>query len=267
MQRIALGIEYDGARYCGWQRQRHQPSLQATLEAALDKIACHPVQTTCAGRTDAGVHASGQVVHFDTTAQRDIIAWIRGTNSHLPKDIRVTFAQHVLPHFDARRSALSRRYCYVIVNRPNPPGLWHQGAAWIMQPLDAELMHQTAQYLLGAHDFSAFRAAECQSLTPMRTIYDIQIRRSDQLVFVEIEANAFLHHMVRNIVGTLIPIGQGKYTPDFLVDVLESKDRRNALATAPGGGLYFVKVSYPAEYGMPTDITHPWFFHTSPEKT
>lgn len=265
MQRIALGIEYDGARYCGWQRQRHQPTIQATLEDALAIIATHPVRITCAGRTDAGVHASGQIIHFDTSAIRPDFAWVRGTNSHLPKDIRVTFAQAVSPDFDARRSALSRRYCYAILNRDHPPGLWHQGAAWVIQSLNADLMQEAAQHLLGAHDFSAFRAAECQSLTPMRTIYDIQVKRFGQSVLIEIEANAFLHHMVRNIVGTLIPIGQSKYPPDYINAVLESRDRRYAPATAPAGGLYLIKARYPTEYRLPPTDNCPWFFNLSTE--
>lgn len=266
MQRIVLGIEYDGSRYSGWQRQRDQASVQGTLEQALAKIATHEVVIHCAGRTDTGVHASGQIIHFDTAAVRADIAWVRGTNSHLPKDIRVTFAQAVPGHFDARRSALSRRYSYVILNRPHAPGLWHHGAAWISANLDADRMHQAAQHLLGAHDFSAFRAAECQALTPMRTIYDIQIKRWGETIFIEIEANAFLHHMVRNIVGTLIPIGKQQYAPEFIGVVLDSRDRRCALATAPANGLYLVKVRYPAEFLLPHHSTSPWFFASPVEK-
>lgn len=259
MQRIALMIEYDGSRYSGWQKQRNQTSVQSNVESALSRIAAHPVQITCAGRTDAGVHASAQICHFDTTAERSDLAWSRGTNSHLPKDIRVIHVFPVPMHFHARFSALSRRYSYVILNRAQPPGLWHHGVTWVRDPLDTELMHEAAQHLCGEHDFSAFRAGECQAKSPIRTIHRLDVMRVQDLIIVDIEANAFLHHMVRNIVGTLIPIGKGRYLPIFMQQVLASLDRRAALMTAPANGLYFLKASYPTEFEVNNCENLPWF--------
>lgn len=266
MQRIVLGIEYDGSRYCGWQRQHHHPSIQENLEQALSCIASESINIVCAGRTDTGVHASGQVVHFDTQAIRSPLAWVRGTNSHLPKDIRVTYAQSVSAEFHARFSARARRYCYVIINREHPPGIWHHGATWIRDVLDVAKMDEAAQMLLGKQDFSAFRSGECQAKSPIRTVQDISVRRVGEIVILEIEANAFLHHMVRNIVGTLIPIGKNHYDAAFIAEVLASRDRRCALMKAPPNGLYLVKVSYPDKFELPFRQHLPWFFQIAADR-
>lgn len=253
MQRIALGIEYDGANYSGWQRQHHKPSVQEHLEKALSKVASHPVIVFCAGRTDAGVHASGQVVHFDTAAIRQDPAWTRGVNSHLPKDIRVCWSKKVASTFDARRSALSRRYYFVIVNRPVPPGILHNAMTWVLPTLDVALMQEGAKYLLGEHDFSAFRASQCQAKSAVRTMHAIDVTRTENdLILLDVTANAFLQHMVRNIAGTLIAVGQKKYPPSWIAEVLASKDRRKAGITAPPQGLYLVKVNYPSCFEIPT---------------
>jgi tRNA pseudouridine38-40 synthase len=261
MQRIALGIEYNGANYAGWQRQRHSPSIQAHIESALSKIAAHPVAVFCAGRTDAGVHASGQVLHFDTPSARPLIAWVRGVNAYLPSDIRVLWVKPVSSDFDARKSALSRRYCYIIANQPVSPGIMHKTITWVLSPLDAPLMQTGANFLLGNHDFSSFRAAQCQAKSPVRTLHDITITRKNEQIIVDVTANAFLHHMVRNIVGTLISVGQKKYPCAWIQDVLHAKDRRAAGLTAPSNGLYLVKVSYPDKFEIPlsTAFSSPWF--------
>lgn len=260
MQRIALGIEYNGANYAGWQRQHHKPSIQQHVESALVKVANHPVSVCCAGRTDAGVHASSQVVHFDTPALRQPVAWIRGVNTFLPKDIRVCWVKNVSSMFNARRSALYRRYCYLIVNRSTSPGILHQGMTWIRPSLDVNLMQTGAQFLIGSQDFAAFRAAQCQSKSSVRTVHKLEVIRQGDLILLDIVANAFLHHMVRNIAGTLIAVGTKKRPPSWVGDVLKSKDRAFAGVTAPAQGLYLVEVSYPAEYDIPSVGRYPWFF-------
>ena len=260
MQRFALGIEYDGANYAGWQRQRHDTSVQEKLESALSKIAAHPVAVICAGRTDAGVHATGQVIHFDTAVVRDSIAWVRGVNSVLPRDIRVCWVKSVPQTFNARRSATARRYCYVIANHAVPPGILRNAVTWVLAPLDVALMQTAATHLVGTHDFNAFRAVQCQSKTSIRDMHSIQITQRGSHIVVDISANAFLHHMVRNIVGTLIEVGKKKCPTSWVKDVLESKDRRKAGITAPSNGLYLVRVAYPIEYNLPSEQLHtPWF--------
>lgn len=260
MQRIALGIEYDGSRYFGWQRQNKNPSVQENLEMALSKVANHPVLTFCAGRTDAGVHASNQVVHFDTEAIREPIAWIRGVNSYLPLDIRVCWMRMVSPLFDARKSALSRRYCYVMVNRAVSPGIMRHGVTWVLPALNVEAMEEAAQHLLGKHDFSSFRGAHCQAKTATRTISAVHLRTAGDNIILDITANAFLYHMVRNIVGSLLMVGQGKCETSWIKDVLMAKDRRLAGHTAPPQGLYLVDVRYPDNFELPAPIRMPWFF-------
>jgi tRNA pseudouridine38-40 synthase len=247
--RKVLGIEYDGSGFSGWQAQVHRPSLQATLEAALTKVANHPVTVTCAGRTDAGVHALEQVVHFDTTASRTDDAWLLGGNSNLPDTIRITWVKPALGDFHARYSALARFYRYVIYNRPVKSALLKQ-STWCYAPLDAEVMHQAAQHLIGHHDFSSFRAQGCQSLSPMRAMYFVDVYRSGEQVLVDIAANAFLHHMVRNIVGVLMDIGTGKQRPDWVVHLLDIKDRTRGGVTAPPEGLHLGAVYYPEHYGL-----------------
>lgn len=248
--RIALGIEYVGSAYSGWQTQTHSPvpTLQTTLENALAKVADHPVQVICAGRTDAGVHALGQVVHFDTEAKRSDRSWILGTNTHLPPDMSVRWAKEMPSEFHARFSAIARCYHYRIFNHAYRSAVFNQRATWIYQPLDHLRMYEAGQYLIGEHDFSAFRAQYCQSKTPMRRVDEIQFARHGDLITMSIKANAFLHHMVRNIMGVLIPIGRGEKEPIWVQEVLNSKDRKSAGITAPPDGLYLANVLYPPEF-------------------
>lgn len=249
--RIALGIEYDGSQFFGWQRQREVVCVQEVLEQALSKIANHPVEVTCAGRTDAGVHATGQVVHFDCHTPRAIPAWTMGVNSNLPDAIAVRWAKVVPEHFNARFSATGRRYRYIIANQPRRPGILARGLSHYHQPLDVQRMHVAAQQLLGEHDFSAFRAAQCQSHSPNRCVTRIDVRRYGQFVVVDIAANAFLHHMVRNIVGSLLVVGKGEQPETWLAELLASRDRTLAAATAKAEGLYLVQVDYPEEFDLP----------------
>jgi tRNA pseudouridine38-40 synthase len=248
--RIALGIEYDGSHYCGWQRQAHSPSVQETLEKALSGIANHPVTVICAGRTDTGVHGIGQVVHFDLQGQRPQRAWLLGGNTRLPNDISITWAQEVSEDFHARFSARARTYRYIILNRDTPKATLAGRVSWIYHQLDTGRMADAAVLLLGTHDFSSFRAAGCQAKSPVRTIEHIEIHRSGHFVYLDIRANAFLHHMVRNIAGVLIAIGKGDRPVAWCRELLEVRDRRLGGVTAPPQGLYFINVEYPAEFGI-----------------
>jgi len=257
-QRIAIGVEYDGARYAGWQRQAEVVSVQAELERALASVADHPVEVTCGGRTDAGVHGVGQVAHFDTRSERSMRGWALGANTLLPPDVAVTWAVPVPAAFHARYTALSRTYRYVILNRSVRPALLRQRVCWIHRPLDAGAMHGAAQCLVGEHDFSAFRAAECQSRTATRRVDSVAVSRQGELLFIEITANAFLHHMVRNVAGSLIAVGTGDQPGDWLAAVLASRDRRRAGITAPAGGLYFLRIDYPPEFALPATSSGPW---------
>jgi len=256
MSRIVLGIEYDGSAYAGWQWQSGKRTVQSELEAALSSIANQPVSVICAGRTDAGVHALEQVVHFDCAAPRDLQAWLMGGNSRLPDDIRITWAQTAVGDFHARYSAIARFYRYVILNRPMKSALLRTQATWCYQPLDAGKMHSAAQYLLGEHDFSSFRAQGCQSKSPNRMMHFIEVCRQEDKVIIDICANAFLHHMVRNIAGVLIEIGSGKQPLDWPLQLLAVKDRSQAAATAPPYGLHLGGVFYPPHYGI---AAHPIF--------
>ncbi len=249
--RIALGIEYNGKDFFGWQRQQNLPTIQGHLESALSQIANESILLTCAGRTDAGVHASGQVVHFDTTAVREISAWTLGVNSYLPASISVRWAQEVDHDFSARFSALFRRYRYVIHNQAVRSALFAARATWCPHPLNPELMQQGAQYLLGELDFTSFRSSQCESNTPMRNVHEIQIKQYAEFIIVEIQANAFLHHMVRNIVGSLMLVGRGEKNPIWIQELIMAKDRRMAAGTASAAGLYLVKVQYPDKYPLP----------------
>ncbi|MBS0601000.1 MAG: tRNA pseudouridine(38-40) synthase TruA [Proteobacteria bacterium] len=251
--RIALGIEYDGSAFRGWQTQEEGVrTVQGALEAALTRIADRPVAVTCAGRTDAGVHGAGQVVHFDTDALRSAHAWIMGSNSQLPPDVAVTWAQPVPEDFHARFSAVARRYRYVILNRRYRPALTAGRATHWYRPLDARRMHEAGQALLGEHDFSAFRAAGCQAEHPRRALYALEVARHGDLVVLEVEANAFLHHMVRNIAGVLLAIGGGERPIAWAAEVLAGRDRRHGGVTAPADGLYFLHVQYPQRFGLPS---------------
>lgn len=249
--RIALGIEYNGHGYHGWQIQHGLHTIQGHLEDALSKIANEPIYTHCAGRTDANVHATGQVIHFDTKAKRHIDAWIWGTNSHLPPNIVVRWAKAVDYHFHARFSAIARRYQYIIYNHPIRSPVLHNKITWHFYPLDIDKMRTAAKYLLGEKDFSAFRSSQCNSKTPMRNIIDVDIRKLENFVLVEIEANAFLHHMVRNIMGVLFKIGEGARSPSWMQEVIESRSRKAAAATAPAAGLYLMQVKYKEPYEFP----------------
>ncbi|PWV60234.1 tRNA pseudouridine(38-40) synthase TruA [Plasticicumulans acidivorans] len=250
--RIALGIEYDGSRFRGWQTQEPGVrTVQEALETAVSRIAAQPVGVVCAGRTDAGVHAAGQVVHFDTSARRDLHAWVMGSNSQLPDDVSVSWAREVADDFHARFSAYARRYRYLVLNRCYRSALCGGRMTHWYAPLDAERMHAAGQALLGEHDFSAYRAAGCQAEHPMRALYELSVRRRGDFVVLEVEANAFLHHMVRNIAGVLLAIGSGERPPEWAAEVLATRDRRRGGVTAPADGLYFLEVLYPERFALP----------------
>ncbi|NLO81234.1 MAG: tRNA pseudouridine(38-40) synthase TruA [Xanthomonadaceae bacterium] len=257
--RYAAVLEYDGTKFAGWQRQQHAVTIQQAVEEALAAVAAHPIEVVCAGRTDAGVHAVHQVIHFDSTAVRSSTAWIRGANSHLPGSIRLWWAEPVAPDFHARFKALSRRYRYIIASRPVLPALYRDRVAWTYKPLDAERMHQAGQALVGEHDFSSFRAAECQAKHARREIYSLSVQRRGDLLYLDVEANAFLHHMVRNIAGVLMAVGSGEQPVQWAAEVLAARDRRLAGVTAPPQGLYLVGVRYPAHYGLPEPGAGPVF--------
>lgn len=253
--RLALGIEYDGSCFYGWQTQKQEPTVQAVLEQALSRVADHPVQVMCAGRTDTGVHAFCQVAHFDTSAERSERSWVLGANTNLSDAATVIWVRRTAPEFHARVSAISRTYRYVIINRWTRPAIQRQRACWIRQPLDAEAMHQAAQSLLGENDFSAFRAMGCQASHPNRYLESIRVWREAEHVLVEVTANAFLYHMVRNIVGTLIPVGAGERPHEWVARVLASRDRTQAGPTAGANGLYFVAPRYLDHWQLPTNAT------------
>jgi tRNA pseudouridine38-40 synthase len=255
--RIALGIEYDGTDFPGWQRLTHATAIQSLVEEALGFVADHAVEVTCAGRTDAGVHALCQVVHFDTAAQRTERAWVLGANSRLPPSVALRWAKPISDDFHARYGAVARRYRYVIVNRPMRPALEARYVTWERVPLDAVAMHRAAQTLIGEHDFSAFRTIACQSRTPQRNVHEIAITRDGDRVVMEIQANAFLHHMVRNIVGSLVPVGRGEQPETWIANLLAGRDRAKAGPTAPAQGLTFLRPLYPGNLGLPIEITWP----------
>jgi tRNA pseudouridine38-40 synthase len=257
--RVALGIEYDGSGYFGWQRQADVDSVQAQLEKALSFIANEPIEVFCAGRTDAGVHGTGQVVHFDTQAIRPETAWTLGTNANLPDTIAVRWAKVVDDSFHARFSATARRYRYVIYNHKLRPGLLRHGLSHYHGDIDENLMHQAAQQLIGEHDFTSFRAVQCQSKTPFRNVHEVNVTRQGMYVMVDIKANAFLHHMVRNIVGSLLEIGLGNQPLTWMSELLALKDRNQAAATAKPNGLYLVDVTYPEEFAIPKLALGPLF--------
>lgn len=249
--RIALGIEYDGSRFSGWQRQTHAVGVQQVLEEALSSVADHPVKVVCAGRTDAGVHATAQVVHFDTEAERSPRAWVLGATCKLPPEVCVTWAQPVTEAFHARFSATGRRYRYVILNRPVRPALLHGRVCWEYGPLDDTRMAAAAVCLRGDHDFSSFRAQGCQARHPRREIYSLDIWRQGEFIYLDVAANAFLHHMVRNIAGTLMAVGRGERPAEWVSEVLAARDRSVAGVTASATGLYLVQVQYPERFGVP----------------
>ncbi|WP_086931294.1 tRNA pseudouridine(38-40) synthase TruA [Agarilytica rhodophyticola] len=265
MQRVALGVEYNGAPFNGFQKQASTANtIQAALEAALSKVANEPISLVCAGRTDAGVHASEQVVHFDTLAQRPAKAWVQGVNTQLPFDIRVHWSKPVSPDFHARFSATARTYRYVIYAAATAPACFYQSTTWTSYQLDIERMQEAGQYLLGEHDFSSFRAAYCQARVPVRHIYNLRFYRSGAFIIMEVKANAFLHHMVRNIVGTMMDIGRGAREPAWVEELLQLKDRKRASPTAKPWGLYLVKVDYDAQFALPQTPAGPIFVGPAP---
>jgi tRNA pseudouridine38-40 synthase len=253
--RIALGIEYDGSRFLGWQTQPGGGAVQDALEAALATIAAQPVAVTCAGRTDRGVHALGQVVHFDTSAERPDGAWVRGVNAVLPDSVAVLWSRRVRGDFHARYSARVRTYRYVLLNRTVRPALAARHAGWCHAPLDVEAMRTAAASLRGEHDFSAFRSAECQASTPVRTLHSLDIEQRGERIDFVLRANAFLHHMVRNLVGSLVYVGRRKQPPHWLREVLESRQRARAAPTYAAAGLYLEAVEYEANWELPQAST------------
>ncbi|HLT64570.1 MAG TPA: tRNA pseudouridine(38-40) synthase TruA [Pseudohongiella sp.] len=259
--RYALGVEYNGAAFYGWQRQLSpaMPSVQQTLEEALSFVANGPITVNCAGRTDAGVHGSGQVVHFECPVQRNEKAWVMGTNTRLPAEIRVQWAREVPFDFHARHSALARRYRYVMFDEVVKPTVLINQVTHVRERIDVDLMHRAAQCLVGEHDFSAFRATGCQANSPVREVRSVQIRRCGRFVVLEIEANAFLQHMVRNITGTLLKVATGRQPVEWVEQVLQSRDRTQGGDAARPDGLYLVGVKYPEHFGLPVMPYGPCF--------
>ncbi len=255
--RFALGVEYDGSEFSGWESQPRRRTVQSTLETALACVADDAIDTVCAGRTDAGVHAIAQVVHFDSVVERAPHQWVMGANSNLPGDVSVRWANPVAETFHARYSAVCRYYRYVILNRRQRPALLRRRAAWERSPLQVAAMGAAGAHLLGEHDFSSFRAAGCQAKSAVRNVVDLQVHRRGDLVFIDIGANAFLQHMVRNVAGVLIEIGKGKREPAWVKELIQARDRTRAAATAPPQGLYLSRIDYPPEHGLPA-VSPEW---------
>lgn len=251
MARIALGLEYNGAAFCGWQSQPGGDAVQDVVEVALAQIAGEKVTLTAAGRTDAGVHALAQVAHFDSSVERPASAWVRGVNALLPPNVAILWAQGVAHEFHARFSAIERCYSYLLLNTAVRPALYHNQVGWFHQPLDVEAMRESAKILLGKHDFSAFRAAECRARTPEKELRGVEITRQKDLILFEFRADAFLHHMVRNIVGCLVYVGSGRCAAQWLEEVLQSRDRGRAAPTFSAAGLYLSGVRYDAKWRIP----------------
>jgi tRNA pseudouridine38-40 synthase len=245
--RWALGISYRGTEYFGFQRQKDVVTVQSCLEDALSHVADHGVKLTCAGRTDRGVHALGQVIHFDTRAVREHKSWVMGVNSALPRDIRVLWAKPVTDEFHARFGATHRRYRYVIHNHRVRSAIWHDLTTWEPRPLNMDAMHEAAQVFVGTHDFTSFRAVQCQAKSPVRTVYEAGFKQEGEHIVFECEANAFLHHQIRNFIGSLLMVGRGEHDGEWIKAVLESRDRKQAGATASAHGLYFLSVTYEKE--------------------
>lgn len=259
--RNAAIVEYHGANFHGWQRQKHhpEPTIQAALEDALSRVANEPITVICAGRTDSGVHASTQVVHFDTCAVRRPHNWMMGVNTYLPDGIAIRWIGEVDDSFHARFGATSRRYRYLIFNKEIKQGLMHDQLTWCRFPLDEHRMHEAAQSLLGEHDFTSYRAKDCQANSPVRTIQNISVRRYGDIVMIEVQANAFLYHMIRNIAGVLMPIGMERKPVEWSAELLAQRDRSLGGVTAPSAGLYFVGVEYPEQFEIPSQAWGPVF--------
>jgi tRNA pseudouridine38-40 synthase len=255
--RFALGLEYDGRAYNGWQSQPDVPNVQDALQATLTEIAGENISVISAGRTDTGVHALEQVVHFDTNISRPLTAWVRGVNALLPKDIAVLWAHPVADDFHARFSAQARSYQYVLINRPMRSAIHQAKVGWFHAPLNINAMRDAAQYLLGEHDFSAFRASACQASSPVKTLTRLDICQQDDIIILELTANAFLHHMVRNIMGCLLYVGKGKHPPLWVQEILQGRDRKFAAPTFSPDGLYLRHVTYDKKWGLPQGIISP----------
>ena len=258
--KYAVGIEYRGTAYCGWQRQPHCESIQQNLEAALGFVANETIELICAGRTDSAVHALEQVAHFETSALRDERSWVLGANCRLPRDIRISWVRPVDDDFHARFSARARSYRYVILNAAVPSAIFHDLSCWEFRPLDEVKMNECAQMLVGEHDFSSFRAVGCQAKSSSRNVEQVSVSRDRDLVFLDITANAFLYHMVRNIAGSLMSVGKGEQDADWFARVFRSGDRNLAAATAPAAGLYFINVRYDDRFKLPIGDKKPVLF-------
>lgn len=259
--RYALCVEYAGFAYRGWQTQKtnNVPSVQETVEKALSRVANEPISVVCAGRTDAGVNGTYQIIHFDSTARRDERAWVLGTNTNLPDDIAIQWARRVDTEFHARFSARERRYRYLIRSAAVKPALLARGVTWTHKELDLARMNAAAAYLVGEHDFTSYRAIGCQAKSPVREVRVLQVYRAGELIVIDVQANAFLHHMVRNIAGVLMKVGAGEAEPEWAQEVLQARDRRKGGITAPPYGLYFVDVRYPAHFELPPSPLGPYF--------
>jgi len=258
--KIALGIEYDGSNFAGWQMQKHGTrTVQECVEAALSKVANQPVQVVCAGRTDTGVHATGQVVHFECNSPRNEKAWVMGVNTQLPDDVSSLWANPVSDDFSARFTATARQYRYIILNRQARPAILSKKVTWKHGKFNVEAMHSAAQALIGEQDFTSFRSSACQAEHAMRNVHWVKVSYEGDYIYIDIEANAFLHHMVRNIVGSLIMIGQGVKSVSWMAELMRCKDRNQAGPTAPADGLYLVKVIYPESEGICSPVNLPRF--------
>lgn len=255
--RIAMGVEYDGSPFHGWQTQIGVDTVQQQLEAAVSRVANHQVRVFCAGRTDTGVHGLGQVVHFDTHARRTPRNWVLGSNVNLPPEVSVNWAQPVDDDFHARFSAVGRSYRYLILNRSTRSAVWRNRAVWVHRPLQVQRMQTAARHLIGTHDFSSYRALGCQAKSPVRTVTRLDVNRSGDQMSIDISANGFLHHMVRNIAGVLIAIGSGEQADDWTLEVLNYRDRTLGGVTAPPQGLYLLRVDYPTVFGLPSNPPAP----------
>ncbi|MBN2873370.1 MAG: tRNA pseudouridine(38-40) synthase TruA [Halothiobacillaceae bacterium] len=254
-----MGIEYDGGRYHGWQRQSHCDSVQARVETAIGRVADAPVEVTCAGRTDRGVHATNQVIHVDVVAERPLHGWMMGTMQHLPRDITVRWVRLVDTDFHARFSAIAREYRYCLLNRSTRPAIAAGRLSWWYRPLDERRMQAAADRLLGEHDFSSFRGKDCQARSPVRRLETLRVTRLGDYLFFDVRANAFLHHMVRNLVGSLFAVGTGERPIDWIDEALAAVDREAAGITAPADGLYLTGVEYPPAFGLPSGSRRPVF--------
>ena len=254
---IALGLEYDGSGFSGWQSQRGVSTVQDSLETALSRVADHPIRVICAGRTDAGVHAVGQVVHFKSVAARTPRSWVLGANVNLPPGISVVWAQAVAPDFHARFRAVSRRYRYVILNRWVRSAVLRAHVTWQRKPLDETRMNDAAAHLVGEHDFTSFRALACQATSPVRHVYELRVSRSADYIYIDVHPNGFLYHMVRNIAGVLMSIGADERQPAWVKEMLSLKNRAQGGVTAPPDGLYLVHVDYDPRFGLPAEIAPP----------